>query len=122
MAFTLGRVTFRTELYPEYKAHRDETPDDIRKATPVIKDILRAMNIPILEVEGYEADDIIGTIAHRGPATRLHHLHGDARQGLRAAWLPTTSACTSPRRAITILRFWDQRRSASSTALPSPRA
>ena len=65
VAFDLGRVTFRTELYPEYKAHRDETPDDIRKATPVIKDILRAMNIPILEVEGYEADDIIGTIAHR---------------------------------------------------------
>lgn len=65
VAFDVGRVTFRTELYPEYKAHRDETPDDIRKASPIIKDILRAMNIPILEVEGYEADDVIGTLAHR---------------------------------------------------------
>lgn len=65
VAFDLGRVTFRTELFPAYKANRDETPEDIRKATPVIKDILRAMNIPILETEGFEADDIIGTVAHR---------------------------------------------------------
>lgn len=65
VAFDLGRVTFRTELYPAYKANRDETPEDIRLASPIIKDILRAMNIPILEAEGFEADDIIGTVAHR---------------------------------------------------------
>ena len=68
VAFDVGRVTFRTELYPAYKANRDETPEDIRLASPIIKDILRAMNIPILEAEGYEADDIIGTIAHRAEA------------------------------------------------------
>lgn len=65
VAFDVGRETFRTKLYPLYKANRDETPEDIRKATPVIKEVLAAMNIPILELEGYEADDVIGTIAHR---------------------------------------------------------
>lgn len=65
VAFDVGRVTFRTELYPMYKGNRDETPEDIRVATPIIKELLKAMHIPILEKEGYEADDIIGTVAHR---------------------------------------------------------
>lgn len=53
----------RTELYPEYKANRDETPDAIRIAVPFIQDILKAMHIPVVEVSGLEADDIIGTLA-----------------------------------------------------------
>lgn len=56
--------TFRHEAYPEYKAQREETPEDIRIAVPIIHDILQAMNIPILEVPGYEADDVIGTMAN----------------------------------------------------------
>lgn len=56
--------TFRHEAYPEYKAQREETPEDIRTAVPIIHDILQAMNIPILEVPGYEADDVIGTMAN----------------------------------------------------------
>jgi len=55
--------TFRHEVYPEYKAQREACPEDIKASVPIIKDILRAMRIPILEVEGYEADDVIGTLA-----------------------------------------------------------
>ncbi len=53
----------RTELYADYKANRDETPDAIRVAVPIIQDILKAMHIPVVEVSGLEADDIIGTLA-----------------------------------------------------------
>ena len=63
VAFDPKGGTFRHEAYPEYKAQREETPEDIRFSVPVIKDILRAYNIPILEVPGFEADDVIGTIA-----------------------------------------------------------
>jgi len=63
VAFDPKGPTFRHEAYPEYKAQREETPEDIRKAVPIIKDILKAYRIPILEVEKYEADDVIGTLA-----------------------------------------------------------
>ncbi len=64
VAFDHGK-TFRHEAYPPYKAQREETPEDIRASIPVIKDILKAFRIPILQVDGFEADDIIGTIAHK---------------------------------------------------------
>ncbi|MCK4629924.1 MAG: DNA polymerase I, partial [Bacteroidales bacterium] len=57
--------TFRHKMYKEYKANREATPEDIRKSVPYIKKIISAYNIPILEVEGYEADDTIGTIAKK---------------------------------------------------------
>ena len=63
VAFDPHGPTFRSETYPEYKAQREETPEDIRKAVPIIKDILKAYRIPILQVDGYEADDVIGTLA-----------------------------------------------------------
>ena len=63
VAFDPAGKTFRHEMYEPYKAQRQETPEDIRKSVPVIKDIIRAYNIPILEVEHYEADDVIGTAA-----------------------------------------------------------
>ncbi|MBR5350213.1 MAG: DNA polymerase I [Prevotella sp.] len=63
VAFDPHGPTFRNEAFPEYKAQREETPEDIRISVPIIKDILRAYRIPILEVDGYEADDIIGTLA-----------------------------------------------------------
>ena len=65
VAFDPAGKTFRHEIYEPYKAQRQETPEDIRKSVPVIKDIIRAYNIPILEVEHYEADDVIGTAANR---------------------------------------------------------
>lgn len=55
--------TFRHELFPEYKAQREATPEDIKKAVPIIKDLIKAYRIPILEVTGFEADDVIGTMA-----------------------------------------------------------
>jgi DNA polymerase-1 len=63
IAFDPPRPTFRHEAYPDYKAQREETPEDIRKSVPIIKEIIKAYNIPILEVAGYEADDVIGTLA-----------------------------------------------------------
>ncbi|MGN0214349.1 MAG: DNA polymerase I [Muribaculaceae bacterium] len=57
--------TFRHEMYAEYKAGREETPEDIRKAVPYIKNIAEAYNIAVLEVPGYEADDVIGTLSHQ---------------------------------------------------------
>lgn len=62
VAFDHGK-TFRHDSFPAYKAQREETPEDIKASVPIIKDILRAYKIPILQVDGFEADDIIGTIA-----------------------------------------------------------
>lgn len=64
VAFDHGK-TFRHEAFPEYKAQREETPEDIKLSVPIIKQILEAMHIPILQVDGFEADDIIGTVAIR---------------------------------------------------------
>ena len=58
--------TFRHKMYPEYKANREKTPEDISFAVPHIKDIVRGFNIPVIEVENYEADDVIGTLAKKG--------------------------------------------------------
>jgi len=63
VCFDKGGSTERTELFPEYKANRNETPDAIRIAIPYIQDILKAMHIPVVVKEGWEADDIIGTLA-----------------------------------------------------------
>ncbi len=65
VAFDMSGPTFRHEQFPEYKANREETPEDIKIGTPIVKDIVRAFNIPVLELQGYEADDIIGTFAKK---------------------------------------------------------
>ena len=65
VAFDPHGPTFRSEAFPEYKAQREETPEDIRKAVPIIKDMLKAYRIPILQVDGFEADDVIGTLAEK---------------------------------------------------------
>jgi len=57
--------TFRHEMYPEYKAHREAMPEDMRQSIPYIKEMIEAMNIPVVEVAGFEADDVIGTLACR---------------------------------------------------------
>ena len=64
VAFDHGK-TFRHDAFPEYKAQREETPEDIKLSVPLIKQVLEAMRIPILQVGGFEADDIIGTVATR---------------------------------------------------------
>lgn len=65
VAFDPHGPTFRSEAYAQYKAQREETPEDIRRSVPVIKEILKAMRIPVLEAEGFEADDVIGTLARK---------------------------------------------------------
>lgn len=71
VAFDPSGPTFRHEAFEAYKAQRESTPEDIKWAVPVIKQILAAMNIPMLEVDGYEADDVIGTLAKQGAAEGL---------------------------------------------------
>ena len=63
VAFDPSGPTFRHEAYKDYKAQREETPEAIKLSVPIIKDIIKAYRIPILEVPGYEADDVIGTLA-----------------------------------------------------------
>lgn len=63
VAFDPSGPTFRHEAYPEYKAQREATPEDIKLSVPIIKDVISAFNIPILEVPGFEADDVIGTVS-----------------------------------------------------------
>ncbi len=65
VCFDPAGPTFRNEAYEEYKGERESTPEDIKKSIPIIKDIIKAYNIPVIEVPGYEADDVIGTLARR---------------------------------------------------------
>ena len=65
VAFDPHGPTFRSEAFPEYKAQREATPEDIRKAVPIIKQLLEAYRIPVIQVDGYEADDVIGTLAKK---------------------------------------------------------
>ncbi len=65
VAFDTAAATFRDEIFEAYKATRQETPEDIKTGIPIVKEIIRGFNIPILEMDGFEADDIIGTIAKR---------------------------------------------------------
>lgn len=65
VVFDTSAPTFRHERYPEYKANREETPEDIKIGVPITKDIIRGFNIPVIQLDGYEADDIIGTLAKK---------------------------------------------------------
>ena len=65
VAFDPHGPTFRSDAFPAYKAQREKTPEDITRAVPIIKELLQAYRIPILQVDGYEADDVIGTLAKK---------------------------------------------------------
>ena len=71
IAFDPAGKTFRHDVYKPYKAQREETPEDIRRSIPIIKEIIAAYNIPVFEVSGYEADDVIGTIATRAAEQKI---------------------------------------------------
>ncbi len=79
VAFDPSGPTFRHRAYPQYKAQREETPEAIRTAVPLIKQILEAYHIPLLEVWGYEADDVIGTVSHAlaGAETEIYMMTPD---------------------------------------------
>ena len=74
VAFDPAGPTFRHEAYAEYKAQRESCPEDIKASVPIIKKILKAYRIPILECEGYEADDVIGTLATQADAQGIDTL------------------------------------------------
>ena len=65
VVFDVSAPTFRHKIFPEYKANREEMPEDLRKSIPYIRNIIKAFNIPIIEKEGFEADDVIGTLAQK---------------------------------------------------------
>ena len=65
VAFDPHGPTFRSDKFPAYKAQREATPEDIKKAVPIIKELLAAYRIPVLQVDGYEADDVVGTLAKK---------------------------------------------------------
>lgn len=65
VVFDMSKPTFRHELFPEYKANRQEMPEDLRKSIPYIRKLIEAFRIPIIEMEGFEADDVIGTLARK---------------------------------------------------------
>src|SRR6056297_1636182 len=65
IVFDVSAPTFRHEIFPAYKANREQMPEDLRKSIPYIRKIIEAFNIPIIEKEGFEADDVIGTLAQK---------------------------------------------------------
>ena len=75
VAFDMAKPTFRHEEYEDYKAHRKPTPDDLIAQAPIARELIRAFNIPVIEVEGFEADDVIGTLVtqsrERGVASEI---------------------------------------------------
>jgi len=106
VAFDKGRVVFRHQDFGDYKAHRKATPDELRPQFPVLKDLLLAMNIAIYELEGYEADDIIGTMVKRAEKAGLQSLivTGD-RDALQLISPQTTVLLT--RKGISELDLFD---------------
>ncbi len=79
VCFDKGGSKSRTDLFKEYKANRDETPEAINLAIPYIQQILEAMHIPVIIKEGYEADDIIGTLAKQAEKKRFSSFYGNTR-------------------------------------------
>ncbi len=100
VAFDPHGPTFRSNAFPDYKAQREKTPEDITKAVPIIKELLAAWNIPVLQVDGFEADDVIGTLA-----TQLSQADGTATAV--DATTPTVDASpSSPETAPTPLQVF----------------
>ena len=129
VAFDPKGGNFRNQLFPDYKANRSETPEDIIAAVPYIKEILKAMRIPILEVAGYEADDVIGTLSHPaaaagydvymvtpdkdfgqlvGPTVRIYKQRkgGEGVEIVGPAEIKEHYGFDDPRKVIDILALW----------------
>lgn len=106
VAFDQGKKVFRHQDYPDYKGTRKGTPEDLKPQFPVLKDLLKAMNIAVFEIEGYEADDIIGTLVKEGEKAGLVNL---IVTGDRDAWQlisPQTKVLLT-RQGISELEIYD---------------
>jgi DNA polymerase I len=129
VAFDPSGPTFRNELFPDYKANREETPENIRKSIPLIKKILEAYNIPVYMVSGFEADDVIGTLAKNAEKEGFEvfmmtpdkdytqlvseniHIYKPKRSGNDAELITLSDVCrifdvSSPEQVIDILALW----------------
>ena len=117
VAFDPKGGSFRREIFPEYKANRAETPEDILLSVPYVKRVLEAMCIPILEVEGYEADDVIGTLSQKGVEAgyEVFMVTPDKDYGQLVR-----DNCTSRRAPKGASRSSTGRRSAGNTASTTP--
>ena len=93
VAFDHGK-TFRHDAFPQYKAQREETPEDIKLSVPIIKQVLEAMHIPILQVDGFEADDVIGTVATHFWFRWNRDFLCLHQTKTMVSWLAQTSLCT----------------------------
>jgi DNA polymerase-1 len=104
VAFDKGGSDYRYEMYQEYKAHRDETPEAIKIAVPYIQELLKAMHIPIIEKAGFEADDLIGTLAKQAEKEGFKFLW--LRQiRILHNWFPKIFSCINQLEWVTILKF-----------------
>lgn len=92
VAFDHG-LTFRNEAFPQYKAQREETPEDIKRSVPIIKDILGAYHIPVLQVDGFEADDVIGTLALKAGSEGLETYMLTHPTKIMRNWCEITCLC-----------------------------
>ncbi|MBO8138280.1 MAG: DNA polymerase I [Desulfotomaculum sp.] len=107
VAFDKGKITFRNEQYSDYKANRKATPDELRPQFPIIKDILDAMNIKVFEMEGYEADDLIGTIVSKAEEVGLATLIVTGDRDALQLVSPRTRVLLT-RKGITTLEVFDE--------------
>ena len=98
VAFDPAGPTFRHEAYPAYKAQRDATPEDIHLSVPDIKRILQAYGIPQLEVAGFEADDVIGTVAHQAAAAGYDTYMMTPDKIMPSSWRRTSPCAPRPQR------------------------
>ena len=132
-AFDRSEPTFRSEIYPDYKAHRSPMPDDLSLQIPLIKEALAALSIPVLSNPRYEADDILAT-AGRAPATSAASTCSSApatrTAGSSSATASGSSTCASarssagpscsPTGASPPNRWWTSRRSSATRSITSP--
>jgi len=86
IAIDTAAPTQRHTDFAAYKANREAMPDDLAASIPYIVKLIEAFNIPLLKLDGYEADDIIGTLSKAAEKARLHHLYDDPRQRFRTAY------------------------------------
>lgn len=107
VAFDKGKVVFRHEVYAEYKGTRKGMPDELRPQFPVLKDLLRIMNIALVEMDGFEADDLIGTIVRRGEEQGLSNLIVTGDRDAFQLISPQTKVYLT-RKGITELEIYDE--------------
>ncbi|MEO5533623.1 MAG: DNA polymerase I [Pseudolysinimonas sp.] len=108
VAFDKSRVSFRTAEYPEYKGTRGETPQEFKGQIPLLQEALAAMNIPTLELDGFEADDILATLATQGAAAGFHVLVTSGDRDTLQLVTPNVTVLYPNARGVSELKRYDR--------------